>query len=104
DPDAAAVIEQSFKNLGMNVMSKSRAASVERTENGVLVTLNDGRTIEGSHCLMAVGSVPNTAGIGLEEAGVRITDSGHISVNKVASTSVPSIYAAGDCTNFLPLA
>ena len=53
---------------------------------------------------MAVGSVPNTAGIGLEEAGVQLTESGHIRVNRVARTSMPSIYAAGDCTDFLPLA
>ena len=53
---------------------------------------------------MAVGSVPNTAGIGLEEAGVQLTESGHIRVNRVARTSIPSIYAAGDCSDFLPLA
>ena len=104
DPDAAAVIEREFTRLGMRVMSKSRASSVERTADGVLVTLEDGRTVEASHCLMAVGSVPNTAGLGLEEAGVALTDSGHIRVNKVARTAVPSIYAAGDCTDFFPLA
>lgn len=104
DPDAAAVIESAFKSIGMRVMSKSRAASVARTDDGVLVTLSDGRTIEGSHCLMAVGSVPNTSGIGLRAAGVQLTDSGHIRVNKVARTAVPSIYAAGDCTDFFPLA
>ncbi|WP_449277941.1 NAD(P)H-quinone dehydrogenase [Leucobacter sp. GX24907] len=104
DPDAAAVIEREFARLGMNVMSKSRAESVARTDEGVLVTLSDGRTVEGSHCLMAVGSVPNTEGLGLEEAGVKLTESGHIRVNKVASTSVPSVYAAGDCTDFFPLA
>ena len=48
---------------------------------------------------MAVGSVPNTAGIGLEEAGVQLTESGHIRVNRVARTSMPNIYAAGDCTD-----
>ena len=53
---------------------------------------------------MAVGSIPNTAGIGLEEAGVQMTESGHIQVNRVARTSVPNIYAAGDCTTFVPLA
>lgn len=104
DPDAAAVIERQFAKLGMNVMSKSRATSVSRTDNGVIVELEDGRTVEGSHCLMAVGSVPNTAGLGLEEAGVELTESGHIRVNKVARTRVPSIYAAGDCTDFFPLA
>ncbi|MDQ1215309.1 MULTISPECIES: NAD(P)H-quinone dehydrogenase [Microbacterium] len=104
DVDAAAVIEKVFKRGGMTVLSKSRAEKVERTENGVVATLSDGRTVEGSHCLMAVGSIPNTAGIGLEEAGVQLTDSGHIQVNRVARTSVPNIYAAGDCTTFVPLA
>ncbi|WP_040165488.1 NAD(P)H-quinone dehydrogenase [Microbacterium gorillae] len=104
DRDAAAVLEKVFKRGGMSVMNKSRAQGVERTADGVLVTLADGRTVEGSHCLLAVGSIPNTAGIGLAEAGVQLTDSGHIAVNRVARTSVPNIYAAGDCTDFLPLA
>ncbi|MFV0432704.1 MAG: NAD(P)H-quinone dehydrogenase [Leucobacter sp.] len=104
DPDAATVIEHEFKRLGMHVMSRSRAEAVVRTEKGVAVTLSDGRVVEGSHCLMAVGSIPNTGDLGLEEAGVALTDSGHIRVNKVARTNVPSIYAVGDCTNFLPLA
>ncbi|MCU1542600.1 MAG: flavoprotein disulfide reductase [Microbacteriaceae bacterium] len=104
DADAAAVIEDVFTRNGMTVLSRSRAQSVERTDDGVLVTLGDGRTLEGSHCLMAVGAVPNTAGIGLEEAGVQLTDTGHIRVNRVARTSVPSVYAAGDCSTSLPLA
>ncbi|GAA1668258.1 NAD(P)H-quinone dehydrogenase [Microbacterium lacus] len=104
DKDAAAVIEKVFKRGGMTVLSKSRADKVERTEDGVIATLSDGRTVEGSHCLLAVGSIPNTAGLGLEEAGVQMTDSGHIQVNRVARTSVPNIYAAGDCTTFVPLA
>ena len=104
DVDAARVIEDVFKRNGMTVLSKSRADSVVRTADGVIATLSDGRTVAGSHCLMAVGSIPNTAGIGLEEAGVQLTDSGHIRVNRVARTSMPSIYAAGDCSDFLPLA
>ncbi|WP_440708476.1 NAD(P)H-quinone dehydrogenase [Herbiconiux sp. YIM B11900] len=104
DADAAAVIENVFKRNGMTVLSKSRADSVERTADGVVATLSDGTKVEGSHCLMAVGSVPNTKGIGLEEAGIQLSDSGHIRVNRVARTSAPNIYAAGDCTTFLPLA
>lgn len=104
DEDAARVIEDVFKRNGMTVLSKSRAASVKVTKTGVIATLSDGSTVEGSHCLMAVGSIPNTAGIGLEEAGVQLTESGHIRVNRVARTSMPSIYAAGDCSDFLPLA
>jgi len=104
DKDAAAVLERVFKRGGMKLLSKSRADKVENTGEGVVVTLSDGRTVEGSHCLMAVGSIPNTKGIGLEEAGVQMTESGHIQVNRVARTSVPNIYAAGDCTTFVPLA
>ncbi|WP_435746067.1 NAD(P)H-quinone dehydrogenase [Microbacterium sp. PMB16] len=104
DKDAAHVLEKVFKRGGMTVLSKSRADKVQATKEGVTVTLSDGRTVEGSHCLMAVGSIPNTAGIGLEEAGVELNESGHVRVNKVARTSVPNIYAVGDCTNFFPLA
>ncbi|MFG6502822.1 NAD(P)H-quinone dehydrogenase [Microbacterium sp. P05] len=104
DSDAAALLERVFERGGMTLLSKARAESVVNTGDGVVVTLADGRTIEGSHCLMAVGSVPNTAGIGLEEAGVQLSSAGYIRVNRVARTSVPNIYAAGDCTTFVPLA
>ncbi|TFC05488.1 NAD(P)H-quinone dehydrogenase [Cryobacterium adonitolivorans] len=104
DVDAAAVIENVFKRNGMVVLNKSRAATAERTDTGVLVTLTDGRSVEGSHCLIAVGAVPNTVGLGLAEAGVQLNDSGHIRVNRVARTSIPNIYAAGDCTTEMPLA
>lgn len=104
DEDAALVIENVFTRNGMTVLGKSRASSVVRVGDRVVATLEDGRTVEGSHCLMAVGSVPNTENIGLEEAGVQLTDDGHIRVNRVARTNLPSIYAAGDCSDFLPLA
>jgi pyruvate/2-oxoglutarate dehydrogenase complex dihydrolipoamide dehydrogenase (E3) component len=104
DADAAAVIEKVFTRIGMNIKSRARAEKVERTADGVIVTLADGSTIEGSHCLIAVGSIPNTAGIGLEEAGVELTESGHIRVNRVARSSVPNIYGVGDCSASMPLA
>lgn len=104
DADAATVIEEVFRKRGMEVLSRSRAAGVERTDSGVLVRLEDGRTVEGSHALLAVGSVPATGGIGLEELGVELSESGHLQVDRVSRTSVPGIYAAGDCTGVLPLA
>ena len=55
DHDAAIVLEKVFRRGGMTVLSKSRAQSVERVGDGVVVTLSDGRTVEGSHCLLAVG-------------------------------------------------
>ncbi len=104
DEDAACLLEEVFRGRGMSVMNRSRAASVERTDGGVRVTLEDGREVEGSHALLAVGSLPNTEDIGLEEAGVELSPSGHIKVDRVSRTSVPGIYAAGDCTGVLPLA
>lgn len=104
DADAATVIEDVFRKRGMEVLGKSRAAGVDRTADGVVVRLEDGRTVEGTHALLAVGSVPATRGIGLEELGVELSQSGHIQVDRVSRTSVPGIYAAGDCTGVLPLA
>ncbi|MEP6799218.1 MAG: NAD(P)H-quinone dehydrogenase [Lapillicoccus sp.] len=104
DADAATVIEDVFRRDGMEVLGRSRMASVERTATGVRVTLVDGRVVEGSHALLAVGSLPQTAGLGLEEAGIELTPSGHIEVDSVSRTSVRGVYAAGDCTGVLPLA
>ncbi|MEW9526990.1 NAD(P)H-quinone dehydrogenase [Microbispora sp. NPDC049125] len=104
DADAAEVLEEVYRRRGMNVMGRSRAASVKRTDKGVVVTLEDGRTAEGTHCLMTVGMVPNTSGIGLEDNGVRLDRGGFIEVDKVSRTSAPGVYAAGDCTGVLMLA
>jgi pyruvate/2-oxoglutarate dehydrogenase complex dihydrolipoamide dehydrogenase (E3) component len=104
DQDAAAVLEEVFQRRGMRVLSRSRAASAARDGDRVLVTLEDGRTVSGTHCLMAVGSLPNTENLGLEEAGVQTSRSGHIVVDRVSRTSTSGVYAAGDCTGVLPLA
>lgn len=104
DLDAAVLIEDVFRRKGMNILKKSRAEKISRTKDGVLVELSDGTKIEGSHCLMAVGSIPNTESLGLEEAGVATTESGHVITNRVARTSRANVYAVGDCTDFYPLA
>jgi NAD(P)H dehydrogenase (quinone) len=104
DAEAATVIEDVFRRRGMDVLSRSRAAAVRRTDDGVVVRLEDGRDVEGSHCLLAVGSVPNTDGVGLAEAGVELTASGHVDVDRVSRTAARGVYAAGDCTGVLPLA
>ena len=79
-------------------------ASVESQDDGVRVTLTDGREVDGSHCLLALGSVPNTGDLGLKEAGVDLDESGFVKVDRVSRTSAPGVYAAGDCTGVLMLA
>jgi NAD(P)H dehydrogenase (quinone) len=104
DADAAQVLEEVFTRQGMTVLSRSRAQSVSRDGDKITVTLTDGRGVTGSHCLLAVGSIPNTAGLGLEEAGVKLNQAGFIEVDRVSRTSARGVYAAGDCTGVLMLA
>jgi dihydrolipoamide dehydrogenase len=104
DKDAAVVIEGVFRRHGMNVLGRSRAQAVHRKGDGVVVTLADGRPVTGSHCLLTVGMVPSTAGIGCERAGVNLDNRGFIEVDRVSRTSTPGVYAAGDCTGVQMLA
>jgi pyruvate/2-oxoglutarate dehydrogenase complex dihydrolipoamide dehydrogenase (E3) component len=104
DADASLVLEEVSKRRGMSVLSKSRMESVTRDGDTVTVTLTDGRTVEGSHCILALGSVPNTEGMGLEESGVILKDGGFVNVDRVSRTAARGVYAAGDCTGVLMLA
>jgi dihydrolipoamide dehydrogenase len=104
DVDAAVVVEDVFRRRGMTVLGRSRAAEAKRTRDGVAVILADGRTVRGTHCLLTVGMQPCTAGIGLADTGVARDDRGFVPVDRVSRTSVPGIYAAGDCTGVWMLA
>jgi NAD(P)H dehydrogenase (quinone) len=104
DADASAVLEEVATRRGMEVLGQSRMQSVTRDGDTVTVTLTDGRTVTGSHCILALGSVPNTGDLGLEEAGVATDDGGFITVDRVSRTSARGVYAAGDCTGILMLA
>lgn len=104
DADAAGVLEEVLTRRGMQVLGRSRMESVTRQGDEVTVTLTDGRTVTGSHCILALGSVPNTTDLGLDEAGVEVDDGGFIRVDKVSRTSARTVYAAGDCTGILMLA
>jgi NAD(P)H dehydrogenase (quinone) len=104
DEDAASLIEDVFRRSGMTVLGRSRARSVHRDRDSVTVTLEDGRVVTGSHCLLTVGMIPRTEGIGLEEAGVKVDAHGFIEVDRVSRTSAHGVYAAGDCTGVLMLA
>ncbi|NQV07140.1 FAD-dependent oxidoreductase [bacterium] len=102
DPEVAAVLEEDFLERGVRLMKGSRADGARRDDGEVVVTTEDGRSIRASHVLLAVGSVPNSADMGLDEIGI-VTDRGHVPVDEYQRTNVPHIYAAGDVTGQLPL-
>ncbi len=104
DADAATVLEDVLVRRGMTVLPRSRMESVTREGDVVKVRLTDGRVVEGSHALLALGSIPNTQEIGLEESGVEVDEGGFIRVDGVSRTTAPGVYAAGDCTGVLMLA
>ena len=104
DADAAAVLEDVFAERGTEVVKHARAERVERTADGVLIHLADGRQVEASHALLTVGSVPNTDDLGLDRIGIETDRAGYIPVDRVSRTSVPGVYAAGDCTGVMLLA
>jgi dihydrolipoamide dehydrogenase len=104
DADAAMVIEEVSLRRGMTVLGRSRAVSARRDGDGVVVALEDGRILQGSHCLLTVGMVPNTGGLGLDEAGITLDKGGFIPVDRVSRTTVRGVYAVGDCTGVQMLA
>lgn len=104
DVDAAEVIETVFNRSGGVVKARSRAIAVKREGESVVVALESGEALRGSHVLLAVGSLPNTDQLDVENAGVKLDDRGFIDVDRVSRTNVPHVYAAGDCTGVLMLA
>lgn len=104
DTDAAAVLEGVFAQRGMTILKKTRASGARVHGDHVVVSLSDGSEIEGSNALFTVGQVPNTGGLGLENAGVVVSSGGGIPVDGVSRTSAGHIYAAGDVIGGMMLA
>ena len=103
DPEVAAALESEFLSRGVTLLKGAKANGVARTDDGgVVVQCDDGRQVRGSHVLLAIGSVPNSEGLGLEDLGV-VLDRGFVRINHHCQSSVPNIYAAGDVSGKLPL-
>ncbi|MDP6288395.1 MAG: FAD-dependent oxidoreductase [Acidimicrobiales bacterium] len=102
DPEVAAALEADFLRRNVKLFKGARAQSVERDGDRVSVHCDDGRMATGSHVILAVGSIPNSEGLGLDTVGIE-TDGGYIPIDPYCRTSVPHIYAAGDVSGKLPL-
>ena len=102
DPEVAAALEDDFLRRGVKLLKGARAESIERDGDKVSVHCDDGRVATGSHVILAVGSIPNSDGLGLDSVGIQ-TDGGYIPIDPYCRTIVPHIYAAGDVSGKLPL-
>jgi dihydrolipoamide dehydrogenase len=103
DPEVAAALEDEFMRQGVRLLKGARASGIERTGDTVRVACEDGRVVEGSHAVLAVGSIPNSEDLGLDEAGVAVDDGGYIPIDHHCRSQVEHIYAAGDVSGKLPL-
>jgi len=104
DPEVAAALETELLRRGVQLFKGARAEGIDRTDDGgVAVRCSDGRVARGSHALLAIGSIPNSDGLGLDDAGVEVDGGGYVPINHHCVTNVPHIYAAGDLSGKLPL-
>jgi len=101
DADVSAFLEKALKKQGMTIMTKAGVDKLEVGTNGVKASIKDkdGKVTvaEFSHVIVAIGILPNTENIGLEELGVK-TDRGHIVTDGTCKTNVDGLYAIGDVT------
>ena len=105
DPEVAAVLEADFLARGVRLLKGARAIAIERDHetDSVVVRCDDGRVVRTSHAVLAIGSVPNSDGLDLANAGVEVDAGGYIPIDHNCVTNVPHIYAAGDVSGKLPL-
>ncbi len=101
DEEVSEAVARSYKRRGMEILTSTALQNTEIHDSGVRLTVKDGageeRVLEADYVLSAVGRVPNTEDIGLERAGVGTTGDGFVEVNEHMETSVPGIFAVGDC-------
>ncbi len=98
-PTASAVIQQAFRDEGIDLHTDTKIEKISSDKSGVTVRFRSGKkllTRRAKHLFNALGRSPNTAGLGLENAGVKLAADGRIRTNKFQQTTAPHIYAGGD--------
>jgi glutathione reductase (NADPH) len=103
DDDVRQHLRADMEKRGIRVFTGCRVVAVEQTASRFSVHLSGGNNLSSECVMFATGRRPNVAGIGLEEAGVKIARNGAVAVDAYSRTSVPNIYAIGDVTNRINL-
>lgn len=96
EPEVSEVLEKAYKKLGVKLLLNTAVKSITATDNGAHVALPDGSTLEADQVMLAINFQPNVENIGLDKAGVQLTDRGAIDIDGYMRTNVPHIYAIGD--------
>jgi len=103
DPDVSAEIEQLFRDEGIELLLDTTVRKVTgRSGSAVKLEAISGTgllNVQGTHLLVAVGRAPNTERLGLDAAGIATTAQGFVQVNERLETTVPGVFAVGDCAN-----
>jgi pyruvate/2-oxoglutarate dehydrogenase complex dihydrolipoamide dehydrogenase (E3) component len=103
DAEVAAALEDELLRRGVRLLKGARAEGIDVTAGGVTVNCDDGRVARGSHALLAIGSEPNSQGVGLKDVGVEVDPQGYVTINHHCQSNIGHIYAAGDVSGKLPL-
>ena len=103
DDDLRCALATEMGKRGIELRFKSKVERIEELQPGIRATLNDGTTLEADLIMFATGRIPNTHNLGLEQAGVKLNDEGAVAVDQYSRSSVPNIYAVGDCTDRMQL-
>ncbi|MBC7154344.1 MAG: glutathione-disulfide reductase [Rhodobacteraceae bacterium] len=103
DDEARGHIAEAMRENGVDLHVGTDVERIEKTDAGLRVVCTSGRAHVVDAVLYATGRLPNSAGLGLEEAGVALKRGGAIAVDAWSQTSVPSIYAVGDVTDRINL-
>jgi len=107
DEEVSTELAKAFKKRGIEIMTGTKVLGIETTDKGVKVKVSDGAAelgLEAEQTLVAIGFKPNTTDLGLETAGVKLTERGFVEIDERMATNVPGIWAIGDVTGKLLLA
>lgn len=103
DDDVRTHLTREMERRGIRVVLGCQHEKIEKTDKGMVSTLNNGLSFTTDQVMFATGREPYVKGLGLENAGVELTESGAIKVDKYSKTNVDNIWAVGDVTDRIAL-